>query len=174
MGVGYLAGQGGSGSNIKSIQRGNGNIGLYNLSITINISSVDLTKSVVLVNSTSSILFPAGNLLKASFVSATQIKLELPATATGTADVTFSWQVIEFNNVKTLQSGTVSIGSSQTQTISSVDTSKSVVFFSYNMPYQTAASIPIVGYLSNATTLQFTNQRAYVSCSATWFVIEFK
>lgn len=133
----------GSGSNIKSIQRGvvdSGNI--TSSGFAINISKIDITKSIIRVtyrnNNTD-----MQDLIRGEITSETQIKLfngKLSGTATGRS---IHWEVIEFNNVRSLQKGTYTTlnpdFTDESISISSIDISKSVIFDSFSSTNSSAS-----------------------------------
>lgn len=161
------------GSNIKSIQ--SGTAAPTATSQTITISAIDMTKSIVKMTS---------NAGTGSNLSALMPKIVI--TNSTTLTITFQstppttylyWEVIEFNNVKSLQSGVTAIAASTSPniTISSINLSKSTLFFSAddgvtaNTNYIEAA---IMGKLLDTTTLNF-SQSSSVARNAAWYVIEF-
>lgn len=166
---------GGGGKNIKSLQRGSHTMTATSNNITIN--SVDISKSIVKISIKSN--SATGNervsFVLARLANSTTLTLEIDLFSAGIMPVV-EWEVIEFNNVKSLQRGTFTFSATSTNvTITSVDTTKSVIFFSHTC--QIASGFPgrsiMSGKISNATTLNFAQVQAD-SKSVHWQVIEFK
>jgi len=93
-------------------------------------------------------------------------------------DVTFKWEVITFNGVKSLQSGAVTVTTGSTVTINSINTAKSLLFYSC---YHAGAVGDAFEYkrlftatITNATTLTFAPDATNdVNIFVEWQVIEF-
>lgn len=154
------------GSNIKSIQRGTSTIPSTTNTLTVNISAVDTTKAIVIRTVRNNALADNRELdVMAKLTSATTLQL---TNNTALYDVIVDWQVIEFNNVKSLQTGTVS--STQTVTIAAVDLTKSMVIISW-------ISKAPVAYPSLPNSAQLTSNTAlYINAyngNTYWQVIEF-
>ena len=141
-------------SNIKSRQSGTLVLSAVNTNITI--ASVDLTKAIVIIRS---------YLTSASYATQCAISGYLTTTTNLSIDVTtlyatyqkVEWEVIEFNNIKSLQYGSVSINTSLTNTaISSVDIDKTLVFYSFKSAYVGSSILALLvsSYLTTATNLQ--------------------
>jgi hypothetical protein len=165
---------GGGGSSIKSIQSGESSMsGLTNLDITI--SEVNLINSIVIIYERSSTTAAAQSLkVKGKLTNYTTLNLTRSSSATSSAYV--SWQVIEFNNVKSLQKGdyVLTTTSAETVTIASVNVTKSILIFSFSSTSTTTSSggaCLCSGYLSNSTTITF--QKGVVDANIHWQVIEF-
>ncbi len=167
-----------SGAVIKSIQRGSGSMSTSSTSVNIPISQVDLTKSIIRVTLRGSQTQPARLFVAGKFNSDIELNFQ---RVVGTGVAVFEWEVVEFNNVKSMQSGTktsVETATTITQAISSVDTSKSLLFFSFK---STADSSTVTGaWLMTAkitSDVLLTWQRyASVGSGTTtieWFVVEF-
>jgi len=179
MGVGYLTGQGGGGSNIKSIQTGS-------LSMTsgstfdVTISEIDLLSSVATVTvKTSSPTQSAGDIQAIQIEIKNSTTITIKRGATTSTEVTIKWVVIEFNNVKSLQIGDYTLSSSSGYTpISSINKSKSILFFSFYQLLSSRStaigSFLTIGEISSiADELLFSN--AYEGTKYIhWQVIEFK
>lgn len=165
-------GIGGGGSNIKSIQRGTVTMNAVTKDITI--SAVDLSKSIVqlTVKSAGS---AGADCITGELTSATNLKLASGTTGSGNSVV--EWTVIEFNNVKSLQSGTTTQTTTTpvTVTISSVDLTKSILFFTFNTTTfgPTSNAMPMSGKFTNNTTLSFANYDTTGTKTIKWQVIEF-
>lgn len=130
MGVGYLTGQGGGGSNIKSIQRGSFVFGYAETNKKITISNVDLGKTIVRLHYHEiGVSNSNSQKVRVQLLSGTQIEFNLEGTPTDNS--TIYWEVIEFDNVKSLQRGSVIVDSPQVDmAINPVDIQKSLMFFS--------------------------------------------
>lgn len=163
-------------SNIKSIQRGSVITAAASTSVTI--SAVDLTKAVIRISywaSGSCGAYLKNILVNATFTNATTINF---ATYAFQSAVNIEWEVIEFNNVKSIQRGTVSSTTTTTTVnVSSVNTSKSFCIFSERLntndsyTTQSAASCKLV----SSTSLQFSINNYYSAnyMEYTWTLIEF-
>lgn len=168
---------GGGGSNIKSRQSGVATIVSGDYILDIDISPVDMSKSIVRVCSYAPILKtgpganPGANLPLIKFNSATSINI---ATNNYTAqDIPVAWEVIEFNNVKSKQSGRSSTSiDGQKITISAVDISKSMLFVSYVTNLADFRGFIVKYLLYDTTNIQFCFVDGY-AVTAEWQVIEF-
>jgi len=161
----------GGGSNIKSIQRGT--FTMTATSNTITISSIDITKSVVMVTITgaTSAAYDASSSTKGVLTNPTTLTLTRQDTTYG---IVVTWVVVEFNNVKSLQTGIKYMSANTTVTISSVNVSKSLVFDSSDNN-NTGVRSQIIDSrcdLINPTTLSFTVSSG-VGYNHAWQVIEF-
>lgn len=109
MGDCFLHGQNfGSGGNIKSVQRGLSIFDDLDDTMNITIANVDTTKSIVIAHS----YFPSSSSLSSYNTSITAVAVELSDSRRITAyrgykgkDMLVAWQVIEFESVKSLQTG---------------------------------------------------------------------
>lgn len=167
VGSNFFIRSGGIGGNIKSIQRGEVAYSSLadSVSKSITISAVDLSCAIIIVEQD---YYPvsyedAVNIVKfrGSISNATTILLEryygqnLSYSSTGK----IYWTVIEFENVKSLQKGSVQIKGAYTSTITAVDMDKAIVFYSFS-PQMVGTSIvyhEAMGrvILSNSTTVSF-------------------
>ncbi|MFZ5352734.1 MAG: hypothetical protein ACOZCL_08425, partial [Bacillota bacterium] len=162
-------------SNIKSVQRGSYTFGGAEDTAWVTISAVNLSNAIIKISIQN---VAAGNTannslqVKGKFTSTTQIELKRQYAGGSTYTKVF-WEVIEFNNVKSLQSGDVAINTNpKTITISSVNTSKSVMFSSYLTTAGSTTAHIEVGYnLDSATQISFNCQAG--DNTAHWFVVEF-
>lgn len=161
----------GIGTNIKSIQRGTLNFS-GTTTTTVTISNVDITKSIVIVN-----ISPVNGGFDNSMTCNAQITASNTITFnrnSATTGAVVNWQVIEYFNVKSLQSGLKNTTlTSDTQTISAVNTNKSIVFASWDSDNANASNIILVSYvLTNSTTITFTQRNANTR-NIIWYVVEF-
>lgn len=165
------------GANIKSVQRGSTTVTATTTNVTI--TSVDLTKSIVKISfRCASDSVADRSFVTAALTSSTNLRLQVDATPTGVTPLV-QWEVVEFNNVKSKQSGNLSFTASTEQSISitSIDTSKSIIFASFR---QTAAATG-TGYGCNSfriidsTNIGVQRTNAIAGTTVTeWQVIGFK
>lgn len=164
------------GSNIKSIQTFYVALGTATLTYDITLSTVDMDKSVVLIDTYNT----ASEQIKfssfyAELTSSTNVKVTRYAQPSANT-VTVSVTVIEYNNVKSLQRGLKSFDGnpSRNVTISAVNVDKSLIFISKSSATTTAGFIIPNGYarLSSTTNLNYTEGGTYTRDFA-WQVIEF-
>lgn len=162
--------------NVKSLQRGTGSMTYANTVNTVAINPVDLSKAIVLISYTSSSSY-------AGYYGQHHIRAELTNTNTITltkgntnSDPSFSWVVIEFNNVKTLQRGTTIFNATAgTQSITAVDLSKALLFSSFsNVNNGGGVMWTPKAWLSSNNGVTFDPGFApYGSMTHAWQVIEF-
>ena len=170
--------------NDTSVQRGSGTLGSAAASTgAIAISAVDPTKSFVQVTWTVDGYGAGQNSLRARLTSATTIEIDREATGN---NLDYAWEVVEFTDATTVQSGNLSLSTletSDTATLTSVDTGRSVAFLSGNHrgaghSYTTTDDGMGSGWfttgITDSTTLtverEVTNS---VGAEAAWFVLEF-
>jgi hypothetical protein len=168
-------------SNVKSIQRGrviipsgggvpSGGGGYYT---DIYISSVDKTKSIVLLTFVSDNTQASNLLVQGSLLTPTSVRFTYYSSPTN--PIVVDWQVIEFDNVKSLQTGTLrSTTTLSYGQINPVKLSKSILFFSYCLNSQLTDThyALITGYFYSNTQLAFERKSAHVADIA-WQVVEF-
>lgn len=170
--------QGGGGGVIKSIQRGIAKLDSVS-SIDVTINEVDTTSSIVVIKGLTS--FYGGNyrifetIHSIELIDSTTIRIQR-GSVDGDCDVV--WEVIEFDNVKSLQKGTVSgltVGVDNDITINSVDVNKTMVFTSFRNSLGTSNSYELLQatYLKNATTLTTKGVTGVDTATVNWQVIEF-
>lgn len=128
----------GSGGNvIKSIQTGIFNFEENDIVRNITVDSVNHEKSIVLISTfvDSSGFNQISRMLSAEIVSDTNIEIKRGSTSNRSNPILVSWQLIEFDDVKSMQKGIgVRDGSGKTIiTIDSVDIAKSLIFYTYHM-----------------------------------------
>jgi hypothetical protein len=163
---------GGGGSNIKSIQRGTITTN-DNPTTLINISAVDINKSIIVINQR--FQSDAINRSKrALFVSPTQINLTQNVSGSSAATIV-DWEVIEFNNVKNVQTGTFAMtGASSNVTITSVNLAKSLLYVTQSTDGTGGLVLLASVTLSTATNLSFTRNGSYANTTTiSWQVVEF-
>lgn len=164
---------GGGGSSIQSIQSGTAILTAQTLDVAI--TAVDLTKSVLIMSIKTT---TAGNtresslLIRGKLTSATNINFAMDAAFV--EQITVKWQVVTFNNVKSLQRGDLALSlTNQNVTISAVDPLKTLLFFNYNSTTATSfvSGNLVAGSIANATTLNFLQSGSTKNLH--WQVIEF-
>lgn len=168
-----------NGSNIKSIQRGVATFSATDVTKTIPNNGVDLSRAIVIIEwthtNTPGYCYYGG--ISGKLNSATELLLSRWATVSGTrSTIEVAWQVIEFNNVKSLQKGTLTTvydGTAYSAVINSIDTTKSILFYSYtnNTGNTNFYGEHLEGYIANATTLNF--NQIFNAKTIEWQVIEF-
>jgi len=169
----------GTASNIKSIQRGTISL-TSGTSTTATISAVDTSKSIILVCSSidsygSNYDWASNWSVIPSFTSSTVVSFNRIGTPTGST-VSISYQVIEFSNVKSLQTGMtsgVSTNTTVSATINSVDTLKSILFISARNNSIDDHYLTTNGWLSSATQITFRGMLNLFSVYYRWYVVEF-
>lgn len=174
---------GAGGSNIKSIQRGVLRLDGASGSETVTITAVDLTKAVVKISY---------NGMSYTFTDSTQAVLpsaEITSSTTvvisrgiDSGDMWIPWEVIEFNNVKSLQKGTaVALAYDsfygfdvQSVGIATVDPLKSIVFFNYKSLLAGGSDMIYAGVACEveASLVRFTTKVDY-DYSVHWQLVEF-
>lgn len=165
----------GSGSNIKSVQHGMGTLSTYQTSVSITLNEVDVSKTAVII----SCRYTSGsegicNLACTGFMSnSTTLRIQRYST-----DVAcyFAYQVIEFANIKSLQTGEkFSSGTGNTSVnFSEVDMSKSIFFISK----RTTNSQTDARYISTREYFTSPSSIAVVNGASSdwyyrWYVVEF-
>lgn len=158
---------------IKSIQRGIVNFTANAYTMDIPISPVDLNVAVVRI--VPYIRWPSTNAtiyhVKAKLIDNTTLRLERQNYTSSDHFITYN--IIEFNGVKSLQKGDFTLASTtDTVTISAVDISKSLVFNSYKSSNSTLGNSWVSADLDNSTTIRFNCTSGSVMDNH-WQVIEF-
>jgi hypothetical protein len=162
----------GAAGNTKSIQRGSADIANLAL-MNIAISSINPAKSIVIIHlSGTSVGDIRWNCIKASIVDATTIRLER-----GVAESTsliIHWQVIEFGNVKSKQTGDLAITAWEHDVaVTAVDMAKSIIVCSFLATGAGTGANHMIGssFIKNSTTVTLS---AYPSIGATmhWQLID--
>lgn len=159
-----------SGSNIKSIQSGTSTLSATSLNVPI--SSVDLSKSIVMINCSSTSNFADQTMVSAQITTNTNLQL---SKANATTAVVVNWVIIEFNNVKSKQTGSIaSNGGTASATITSINMNKALLFCTATNSITSSTSINQALYrykINTVTSLNFdsssTTQTIY------WQLIEF-
>lgn len=157
------------GASVKTIQSGTTTITTAETTKDITITGVDTSKSIVLISQSYTTAGTQGNVEKISIQLLNGTTIRAARGASG-VNVDFTWQVVEFESVKSLQRGVAT--TPVNVTITSVNTLKSLVFVST----RTASTSNDASYmfsqntLTNATTLNLSSGRSVI-CE--WQVIEF-
>ncbi len=164
----------GSLGSIKSIQSGICSFTSSDNSKNVTISNVDLTKAIVIISNAGLAGSLQGDKFRSELTSSTNLLITHAYNASNAYNVT--WQVIEFNNVKSLQYGTTTVNTTpQTVTITSVNTSKTIILKNFTTIATTQvghANIQMT--LTNSTTITFNSYDAVsYNYIVSWFVIEF-
>ena len=133
-----LQGEGGGGSNIKSIQ--NGIVTTTTDSyVDVTISSINTSNSIVMISSFCPGNTAARTTFMVSFLSNTIIRME---RTVGTTSADISWQVIEFNQVKSKQAGllNLTVDTETTVTITSINTTNALLYATHRSSHNTVPS----------------------------------
>lgn len=159
--------------NIKSVQRGTSFFSSGQWTRTVSINPVDITKSVIIFTVAANALSAHQGFYRADFLDSTTIKFE------GYLDVdaTYDWQVIEFENIKSLQKGTatISTGTSIEVPIEPIDITRSILIFNHSGgTYEFETSGFVGGQIISSTKIRFRQGASnYGGKTINWWVIEF-
>lgn len=175
MGVGYLTGQSGGGSNIKSIQRGNLSLTTETTEQMLAVGGFDRNKSII----RASVYIPGtqpalSESLIAFYISNSADQVWYKKTRAASMNV--SWELIEYNNVKSKQTGLINNSSSiLTIPIASINQQKSIVVMSSYSVYDVAQYLDRlqIRYWFDGDNLKI-EQKANVDRTIFWQVLEFK
>ena len=188
MGRARLSGQSGGGSNIKSIQSGTY---VFDFSVaptsskSITVAGVDINKSIlkmtVIKNTSSNVQY--SSLVRGELTSNNTITFSTNGELSGAYAVTIRWELFEFNNVKSVQSGSVasSTGSDGTfkVTIAAVDPLKCISFSSYRSKTGVSSNVSNLpgvhsnSYVSGPTELSIANTSIGSNALVHWKILEF-
>jgi hypothetical protein len=165
------------GAVIKSIQRGT--FTMTGVADSITISEVDLGSSVVLLTFVSpSANSPNKMIVKGELTTSTNLNLEVNADPLGD-DSKVQWTVVEFNNVKSLQTGQYTLQNDnieETVAISEIDTNKALLFVSFNSNYANISSNGVAAFALSSRIVSTTSIGFEVDLSNSiinWQVVEF-
>lgn len=162
-----------------SVQRGQAAIGSGSASQTASITSVDTSKSMVLVSNYTNhnTANQQTGVATGELQDSTTVLLERQSSP-AVVD-TINWQVVTFSDSSgaTVQTGETTLGSgsaSQTAGITSVDTDQSWVYCSYDADTNGLQQTAVGCDLTNSTTLTFyrDSSNAYVN-RIRWYVVEY-
>lgn len=158
-----------------TVQRGAQDIAGATTNITI--TSVDTTKSFVLISArTTGSTFGRDDYFEARLTSATNLQLNIAGL--GATSPTVEWQVVQYTD-SSVQSGQVSFATtdtSKTASVTSVDTSKSWLIYSYQLDDNAIINpnvASIRGQLTNSTTLTFDRYASGNAATLTYFLVQF-
>ena len=162
-----------SGASVKSAQRGVASFSGTSHEITIN--TVDVSQSIVQIQ-----IFSNGEnnsqfvSISAVLTNSTTVTLARNSTAGGTVKV--AWQVIEYNNVKSKQTGTKATNlAADTVAINPVVLNKAIAIITYKSAVNVASASACFNhaYLSDATQITFSTYNTSATTTYEWQVIEF-
>jgi hypothetical protein len=163
------------GKTIKpSVQRGTQLMTAASENVTIN--AVNTEKSIVLIHCAADPdlngLKPENVTVRGSLTNSTTLAL---VRDNNTSNVYVYWQVVEFYNVKSLQTGSKSLTNvTDTATVNPVDTEKCLLFASFMSVKSDTEHASFGATLTNSTTISF---RCYINATTNiinWQLIEFK
>ncbi len=159
-----------------TVQRGSVTSPLASENVTL--TAVDTARSFPLVsNSSSGMTYDDNDFVRAEITTSTNLLLTMD-NGGETGDV-IEWQVVEYLDAE-VQTGNLSFlttDSSKTDTITSVDTSKSWLIFNYKTAGGTTANIGqrlVRGVITNSTTLTFDRSNTGQTLDLTYYLIEFE
>ncbi|MCB2309047.1 hypothetical protein LGL08_20295 [Clostridium estertheticum] len=164
------------GSNIKSIQRGQYILQSADKTVNLAISTVDLTKAIVLIhfNATLDSINPKMIDIQATITSTNILTLTRTLAGAGSSNGSVvSWQVIEFNNVKSLQRGVWTVSATGSIGISPVNINKTILLESHTSTGDNASDMFLSLYLASPTNILVTKGTSTYSYSMYWYAIEF-
>ncbi len=165
----------GGGSNVKSVQSGTYIMNPPEASKDITISTVNASNCIILVSgSPSSYAYTcliAGHMVDNSTINVSR-------SSGSTFSVTISWQVIEFNAVKSIQRGTYTMDNGTwggTASITEVNLLKTFLIFSWKTNGGTVFEHSYAQCrLTDNSTLSFSKSAVASLCVVDWQLIEFK
>lgn len=164
------------GSNIKTIQRGSVVVGSTSTNVTI--STVDTDKAIVKLSFTpTSTNDPSESLVRGKITTSTNLQLLKNSAASSTTTV--YWEIVEFNNIKTLQKGEVNLSTTQSNniTISSVNLNKTIVFDSFTTNRSTTTDNMLYSFekcaLTTTTNLNILRGGILNSSTHNYQILEF-
>jgi hypothetical protein len=170
-----------SGAKVKSIQRGTWAFSATQLSSTVNITAVDLTKSIIMINGTSTNGYPSNSpglaMVSGGFNSATQ--LAFTRGIHNNIPVNFVWTVVEYESGVKIQSGTIAASALATinTTINTIVLNKTMLFFSYLTEQGSSNTeyLFFIGTFTSTTNLRFERNLGdtYSKATITYYIVEF-
>lgn len=171
-----------SGSNIRSIQRGVVKLTAAILTANVPISKIDPSRAVLLLSSTGDSGTNGVQTIETRGVITDAATLTFTRGSHNNDVVEISWQVIEFISVKSKQTGQYSLtptagNAEKLITISSIDTTKSMMFASSTVPSGSNAQNTWLQYrIVNSNTIAVRingDSPGAVASTIEWQVIEF-
>ncbi len=156
-----------------SVQRGT--LAMGATTVNVPISAVDLAKSFPIVSMRAGgTVFSDDDFLRARLTATNNLEL---STLNLNANVA-EWQVVQYDGAS-VQSGDLSFGAGDTTrnaTVTSVDTSKSWLIYSYRSNYSAMQNIGeklLRGTISDSTTLTFDRSVSGTTNDLSWYLVEF-
>lgn len=148
-------------SSLKSKQSGIVSLSATDTFIDVNISAVNISKSILDVSCSpgnSNETTHATMAVKIEFINTNTIRLTRAKASTSTSNIIVSWIVYEFNNVKSLQRGSKTLAATTYNdvSISAVNINKSMIFISYTDTMNaTIQSSYITRYFGSSSLITF-------------------
>lgn len=148
-------------SSLKSKQSGIVSLSATDTFIDVNISAVNISKSILDVSCSpgnSNETTHATMAVKIEFINTNTIRLTRAKASTSTSTINVSWIVYEFNNVKSLQRGSKTLAATTYNdvSISAVNINKSMIFISYTDTMNaTIQSSYITRYFGSSSLITF-------------------
>lgn len=165
----------GLGGGLKKVQRGAfipGTLSTRNIAIT----SVDLSKSVVRLFPRYANGYAGYHTFTGVLSSSSNIQMVRQFTTNNQNEVI--WEVLEFENVKSLQRGTASpVGNELTVPITAVDTGKSVLFFTFrsnDAQNLDSGILNVIGKVLDSNNIHFYRGSINGTTTINYELIEFK
>ena len=165
---------GGGASVIRNIQRGEVEVTALTHNVTISATSTSDYVARVSLKRTTSTNGAKAHMVRAHLTTSTNLRL---TREDDDGSVFVSWEVIEFQSVKSVQSGLTTVAASEVTnvTINSVNMAKSLVFVSYSHSNLTTAgenrAMTLKHRLTSSTNLELDIDLN--TASPQWFVVEF-
>lgn len=160
-----------------TVERGSINYTTLTSSDT-TITAIDAAKAFPIISWRASGTAIDGNdFLRADLTTTTN--LQITSEVAGAATHVVKWQVVQFDSGASVQAGSAVIDTgdtTKTAAISSIDTTKSMLVFSYKATTGTTANIgqkTISGTITNSTTLTFDRYNSGSTANVKWYVISF-
>ena len=168
----------GGGSNIKSIQ--SGVFTMSAISNDIPISPIDITKSIIIISVINPFATsPNKMLVQGQIISTTAIRIGTKIDATASYYPTVNWQVIEFENVKSLQKGDYfpsPVGSEVAIAVSNININKSLLIVTWKHSSTTTSGSAVRAFSLGTRIIDETSIGFNANLSGTythWQLIEF-
>lgn len=165
------------------VQSGISTITNGSTSVSVTISSVNLSNSFIILNSAAGADVngvETDHYVQASYASTTQVSF----TRTGNSDtIDIAWFAIEMIDGTSVQSGNSSVATTSTfstSTLATVDTTKTMIVSSYRVdtgdaPATTQDSGTFSSYFLDSSTIQFERASAESnSANISWFAVQFQ
>ncbi len=161
---------------IQSIQRGNGTQASGTKTTNVTITAVDLSKAVVMISfHATATQGSRRSILKAKLTSSTN--LQITRTNSDFIGVSYSYTIIEYNNLKSLQKGDYTLSTATADvSVTAVDLNKSYLVCNWETTAVNADPIynQLIYYMLNSSTIRFDMINAsWGNHGIQWQVIEF-